>query len=92
MQKEMLLRQLMALDFMSVDLQLYLDTHPYDREAISEYNNIIKEADLVRMKYEKNFGPLCSFRSLSSDDKFEWINDPWPWQSKFNTHYDRGER
>lgn len=30
-----LLKQLTALDFMAVDLQLYLDTHPNDRKLFA---------------------------------------------------------
>ena len=58
MNREMLLSQLTALDFMAVDLGLYLNTHPEDSAAIAEYNKIIKAADMLRAKYEENFGPL----------------------------------
>ena len=42
MNKDEMLKSLMALDFMAVDLGLYLDTHPEDEEAIAEYDRIIK--------------------------------------------------
>ena len=38
MVRETLLMKLMELDFMAVDLGLYLDTHPDNSEAIAEYN------------------------------------------------------
>ena len=79
-----LLHNLTALDFMATDLQLYLNTHPNDKEAISKYNEVIIKADKCRMEYEKLHGPLCSFRSHSNNDCFKWIDEPWPWQRKFN--------
>lgn len=84
MERAKLLNDLTALDFMAVDLHLYLDTHPDDDEAIEKYNEIIREADSVRYEYERAYGPLCGFRSLSSDENFTWIDSPWPWQSSFN--------
>lgn len=84
MERDELLSTLTALDFMAVDLHLYLDTHPDDKEAIEKYNEIIREADSVRYEYEKEYGPLCSYRSASNNDRFDWINSPWPWQCDFN--------
>ncbi|MDO4301834.1 MAG: spore coat protein CotJB [Clostridia bacterium] len=82
-EKEML-KNLTALDFMAVDLQLYLDTHPNDTEALEKYNSIIKEADMLRSQYEKNYGPLFSFRSYNHGNTFKWINEPWPWKKDAN--------
>lgn len=91
MNRDMLLHRLTVLDFMAVDLQLYLNTHPKDSEAIKKYNSVIKEADAVRCQYEKLYGPLCSFRSLSKS-QFHWIDNPWPWQSKFNYQLEGEEK
>ena len=84
MTRDSLLYHLTVLDFIAVDLALYLDTHPTDTEAIAKYNDVIKEADSVRCKYEKMYGPLCSFRSMSNDCEFTWINNERPWSKKFN--------
>ena len=85
MNREMLLSQLTALDFMAVDLGLYLNTHPEDSAAIAEYNKIIKAADMLRAKYQQNLGPLCSFRSYARDkNNWQWINCPGPWAKDFN--------
>lgn len=83
MNRDELLKCLTELDFMAVDLGLYLNTHPHDEEATRKYNEAIEEAEKLRMTYETNFGPLCSFRSPARM-KWTWINKPWPWQEKFN--------
>ena len=84
MTREELLAELMQLDFMAVDIALYLNTHPDDTVTIAEYNKVIRAADVVREKYETMYGPLCSFRSVSGNDSFNWTDDPWPWQRAFN--------
>ena len=46
MEREMMLQKLMELDFLAVDLGLYLNTHPTETEAINAYNQTIEAADL----------------------------------------------
>jgi len=84
MDRDKLLSQLTALDFMAVDLALYLNLHPCDTEVIEKYNCVIKEADMIRCEYEKLFGPLCSYRSASPENRWAWIENPWPWECSFN--------
>ena len=84
MEREEVLKNLTALDFMAVDMALYLDTHPHDREGIAIYNEILREVDNIRSIYEKKFGPLCSYRSVSNCEHFKWVDNPWPWQDCFN--------
>ena len=52
MEREMMLQKLMELDFLAVDLGLYLNTHPTETEAINAYNQTIEAADTLRMKFE----------------------------------------
>ena len=63
MDRENLLKRLTMLDFMAVDMQLFLDTHPDDTNAIAKYNSIIREADNLRAQYEKSVGPLLQQRT-----------------------------
>lgn len=84
MNRDTLLSKLIALDFMAVDLSLYLNNHSNEKKAIEKYNSVIKEADMIRMEYEKNFGPLCSYRSFVPNNKWIWIDNPWPWEYCFN--------
>lgn len=88
--KHDLLNKLMALDFMAVDLQLYLNTHPCDRVAIMKYNDTVNQGQMLRKAYEDMFGPLSSFRSTSKYP-WQWINNPWPWCYQFNFRLPREE-
>ena len=78
-----MLKQLSALDFLLVDLQLFLDTHPGDRNALNLYNQVLAKADVMRNLYQQKYGPLTSFRSPSAYP-WQWINCPWPWNQSFN--------
>lgn len=84
MERDEVLSRLTALDFMALDMALYLDTHSEDKEAISIYNEVLREANKIRAIYEENFGPLCSYRSMSNEDIFKWVDNPWPWRECFN--------
>jgi len=79
-----LLYKLTALDFMLVDLALFLNTHPDEREAVDEYNKVVNEADRIRAVYENHFGPLCSYRSKNQAPTWIWSDDPWPWSTEGN--------
>lgn len=83
MSKEELLMKLMQLDFLCVDLQLFLDTHPCDEKALLKYNETVIAANKLRKDYENYFGPLYSFRSEQSNGH-KWIDSPWPWQYEMN--------
>lgn len=88
MTRDEMLQKLMELDFVSLDLALYLNTHPTETEAIDTYNQMITAADTLRMKYEEAYGPLCSFRSYATNpNHWEWQDNPWPWQRDANVSF-----
>jgi spore coat protein JB len=83
MERDEILRDLMALDFIAVDLQLFLDTHPEDEDALREYNRTLERAEPLREEYQRLCGPLYSFRSPNIGS-WKWYKDPWPWQVSAN--------
>lgn len=70
-----LLTELMQLNFMAVDIALYLNAHPDSKTAEAQYNKTIYAADRVRIKYEALYGDLCSFRSLKSGAAYEGVGN-----------------
>lgn len=83
MSRDEMLKKISALDFFIIDIGLYLNTHPDDREAIMKYNAMVKEARALRQDFEEQFGML-SVGSSPSKQPWQWIENPWPWQYKFN--------
>lgn len=75
-----LMEQLQAIDFVLVELTLYLDTHPEDLEAINQFNQFAKERRQVKKAFESQFGPLLQFGNSYSGYPWNWSCAPWPWQ------------
>lgn len=74
-----LLWQLTAEQFAAFDTQLYLDTHPADREALKMFNQYQTNYARYKREYESRFGPL-SADSVTESGTWDWICDPWPWE------------
>lgn len=76
-----LLRRIQELEFVGVDLTLYLDTHPEDVRALEQYNKAAKELKTLQDQYMECYGPLCAYGMAPVSDKtWRWIDDPWPWE------------
>ena len=73
------LGEIMALGFVIKELNLYLDTHPDDREAFRMLGKILDLNQAARMKYVKKYGPL-TLSDLEDCDTYSWLCDPWPWE------------
>ena len=80
--KDKELAALMESGFAALDLQLYIDTHPSDAEAIAVYNECALNYEKARQEYEKAHGPLYSFISPSDPKRFTWVDSPWPWENE----------
>ncbi len=74
------LEELQVMDFVIVELALYLDTHPSDMDAIRQYNEYIKKRRTFLVQFEQEFGPITSFGYSYSRHPWEWKEAPWPWQ------------
>ncbi|MFJ5715701.1 spore coat protein CotJB [Neobacillus sp. NPDC093127] len=75
-----LMEQLQTVDFILVELTLYLDTHPDDFEAINQFNHYVKERKKIKKAFESQFGPLLQFGNSYSGYPWNWKDTPWPWQ------------
>ena len=75
-----LLRELQANGFALVDLQLYLDTHPDDAAACSDFEAYARRGLLLRRAFEERYGPLLHCGESAVQDVRSWIESPWPWQ------------
>lgn len=79
-EEKRLLHIIQALEFVAIDLTLYLDTHPGDRRALAEYNDVSKRLHEAKMDYQRRFGPLTSSGGYHGLTSWSWIDDPWPWE------------
>jgi spore coat protein JB len=75
-----MLEDLQAVDFVLVELTLYLDTHPHDYDAIHQYNQYAQQRGLLKKQIESKFGPLQQYGNSYSGYPWNWDDAPWPWQ------------
>lgn len=78
-----LMRAIQMYDFYLYELNLYLDTHPYDRQALDLFKKYNGLRESAYEAYTSKYGPITADRS-STDERFNWVDDPWPWERSAN--------
>ncbi|MCY0888068.1 MAG: spore coat protein CotJB [Alicyclobacillaceae bacterium] len=74
------LQELQSIDFVLVDLTLYLDTHPQDAGAVAQFQQFQRRKMTVTSQYERLYGPLRQYGNSSTGETWAWSKGPWPWQ------------
>ncbi len=77
--QEIMLKRISAIDFAIVELNLYMDTHPYDQEVNSKLNDYRNQSSTLKAQYQEKYGPITS--GSEEDNRWGWIADPWPWNN-----------
>ena len=62
------------------DILLFLDTHPCNQEALACFEDYKNPRYQAKKEYAKYYGPLTLDTVCSTDQKWKWIHEPWPWQ------------
>jgi len=73
------LGELMALSFAIKELNLYLDTHKNDAEALDMLKKLNKLYVEATEKFNKMYGPMM-VTDITFGDEYTWLQDPWPWE------------
>ena len=77
------LAELQALEFVVLELGIYLDTHPEDEEAFQLYRQYVAMERSAKAAYEDANGPLLK-DSTANYESYRWLRDPWPWNFQQN--------
>lgn len=77
--REALLQDIGELSFAVLEMNLYLDGHPDNKEALKDYRKAVEELTRITEMYEEEFGPLTAMGDGYADE-FLWSRQPWPWQ------------
>lgn len=80
MDRKAMLTRIQELEFAAVELNLFLDTHPDNRQALADYNVFTEQLINMKNVYEMRFGPLYNFGLSPSRFPWQWIDEPWPWE------------
>ncbi|MCM1307133.1 MAG: spore coat protein CotJB [Butyrivibrio sp.] len=74
-----LMRRIDEYFFALYDLSLYLDTHPDDCGALSNYHSLNEQYQEYYNEYIKTYGPIA-FTDVKSEDYWTWVAEEWPWE------------
>lgn len=79
--QEEFLNEIRRYQFYAVELNLYLDNFPDNRQALFHYKKISAKLDFLIKKYEEKFGPLRNFGDAERENSASWTRCPWPWEN-----------
>jgi len=78
MTKYELLKKISEYQFVTVELNLYLDTHPCDTDARNDYLYYSTKLCELIETYEAQYGPLMNF-GHSPTETGCYVCSEWPW-------------
>lgn len=79
MNRKQMLEWVQMLDFVVVDMQLYLDTHPEEEEAFCYFKEAVEMCEKAKRKFEEHYGPLTATAS-ANHRQYSWADMPLPWE------------
>lgn len=78
-QREQMLDNIGMLDFVLVELTLYLDTHPFDRAAMEYFNHYNRAKNQMERDFARMYYPLTKDMA-ESNKEWRWGMSPLPWE------------
>ncbi len=78
-ERAMQLRRLSSIHFALVELNLFLDTHPHDAEALKMFNSYKLKYETLLRAYERQYGPITT-QGVLGNTTWDWVKGPWPWE------------
>ena len=82
MSKSEMLKRISELDFAITDLNLYLDTHPENKEALEMLTKLAATCKSLKADFTQKYGPLL-VTDVMNETPFSWVSPEhkWPWQA-----------
>lgn len=77
-----LMRKIQEFGFAAVELNLFLDTHPNNTQALQDYRYVLNELEKLRQVYSEKYGPLTVFSDPDLRN-WRWVaeDEKWPWEN-----------
>ncbi len=79
--QQQMLNYVNSVSFAVTEANLYLDTHPCDQEALDYFRHYNKLRGKALKEYADAYGPLTLDTNSNCSDTWEWVQNPWPWQT-----------
>lgn len=80
MEQQRLLNEINTLGFVMVEMAEFLDTHPFDQEAISYFSHQTRRYNKAMREYAAKFGPLTHDTADACGQEWYWATQPMPWE------------
>lgn len=78
--RSQLLRGIQIACFALKEAQLFLDTHPKDKDALAYYQRYHSKKQQLSDEYSRRFGPLSLSDYDAAEETWQWVQGPWPWE------------
>lgn len=69
-----------AYSFACIDLSLYLDVYPDDKDALMIFNQYRTNLKEYLVQYQNKYGPIIKSSDSLNSYPWKWNNSPWPWE------------
>ena len=76
--KNNLMKEVQMATFSVIETNLYLDTHPYDCEAMKALEYYSERLANAIEEYERECGEL--YAGTSTAIPYDWVITPFPWE------------
>ncbi len=83
-ERRQLLYEISKIDFVLKELNLYLDTHPYDQQAMEAFKHYNMAKNKMVTEYTEKFGPLVLSIVDMDCREWKWATQDWPWEGGYN--------
>ena len=81
-EKQRILLEIQKYGFAMWDLNLYLNTHPTDRNVMMLFDQYRGSYKKAVEDYQKKFGALSVKDSDANSGYWGWNKGPWPWEGE----------
>ena len=83
-ERQKLLLEISKVDFALKELNLYLDTHPYDQQGMENFRQYNALKNKLVKDYTEKYGPLgLSIVDMDSRER-KWATQDWPRGGRYN--------
>lgn len=75
-----LMERINQYSFAMNEANLFLDTHPFDTEALNFFQKYRELRVEAVKEYTKYYAPLAIDYAVCDKTPWSWVNEPWPWE------------
>jgi len=81
-ERQRMLLEVQKYGFAMWDLNLYLNTHPTDRNVMMLFNQYRNSYKKAVEDYQNKYGALSVKDASSNSSYWSWNRSPWPWEGE----------